>query len=59
MAGAFEFKTNGKAIAIGLTDQQLSPHAGSALFWSWLRPLDWRQRCLVETFFEDKRLERR
>ena len=44
MAGTLEFKSNGKAIAIGFTDQQLSPHAGSALFWGWLRPLDWCQR---------------
>lgn len=44
VAGTFEFKSNGKAIAIGFTDQQLSPHAGSALFWGWLRPLDWCQR---------------
>jgi len=35
------FKSNGKAIAVGFTDQQFSPHAGSALFWAWLRPLDW------------------
>jgi hypothetical protein len=41
VAGTLEFKSNGKAIAIGFTDQQLSPHAGSALFWGWLRPLDW------------------
>jgi hypothetical protein len=40
VAGTFQFKTNGKAIAIGFTDQQLSPHAGSATFWAWLRPLD-------------------
>ncbi len=44
VAGTFEFKSNGKATAIGFTDQQLSPHAGSALFWGWLRPLDWCQR---------------
>jgi hypothetical protein len=44
VAGTFEFKSNGKAIAIGFTEQQLSPHAGSALFWGWLRPLDWCQR---------------
>jgi hypothetical protein len=25
---------------IGFTDQRLSPHAGNALFWAWLRPLD-------------------
>ena len=41
VAGTFEFKSNGQAIAISFTDQQLSPHAGSALFWGWLRPLDW------------------
>jgi len=41
VAGTFEFKSNGKSIAIGFTEQQLSPHAGSALFWAWLRPLDW------------------
>lgn len=44
MAGTLEFRANGKAIALGFTDQQLSPHAGSALFWAWLRPLDWGQR---------------
>ena len=44
VAGTFGFKSNGKATAIGFTDQQLSPHAGSALFWGWLRPLDWCQR---------------
>ena len=42
VAGALEFKSNGKAIAIEFTEQQLSPHAGSAVFWGWLRPLD---RC--------------
>lgn len=43
VAGTFEFKSNGKAIAIGFTEQQLSPHAGSALFWGWLHRLDWRK----------------
>lgn len=43
VAGTFEFKTNGKAIAIGFTEQQLSPHAGSATFWGWVHRLDWRQ----------------
>ncbi len=38
---ALEFKTEGKAIAIGFTDQQLSPHAGSATFWAWLRQRQW------------------
>lgn len=41
VAGTFQFKSNGKAIAIDFTDQQLSPHAGSAIFWAWLRPLNW------------------
>jgi len=44
VANLLEFKAAGKTIAIGFTDQQLSPHAGSALFWGWLRPLDWCQR---------------
>ena len=46
VAGALEFKSNGKAIAITFTDQQLSPHAGRATFWGWLRPLDWAT-CLA------------
>lgn len=41
VAGPLEFKSNGKAIAIEFTEQQLSPHAGSATFWAWLRPRDW------------------
>ena len=44
VAGTLEFKSNGKAIAIGFTDQRLSPPAGSALFWGWLCPLDWAKR---------------
>ena len=42
VAPAFEFKSLGKSIAIGFTDQRLSPHAGSAIFWSWLRKGGWR-----------------
>jgi hypothetical protein len=41
VAGEFEVKTAGKSIAIGFTDQRLSPYAGSATFWSWLRGGDW------------------
>lgn len=41
VAGTFQFKSNGKAIAIGFTGQRLSPHAGSAVFWGWLRPSRW------------------
>lgn len=44
VASALEFKSNGKAIAIEFTEQPLSPHAGSATFWGWLRPLDWCRR---------------
>ena len=43
VAGEFEVKTDGKSIAIGFTDQRLSQHAGSATFWSWLRPLGWNK----------------
>jgi hypothetical protein len=39
VAETLEFISNGKAIAIEFTGQQLSPHAGSATFWGWLRPL--------------------
>ena len=40
VAGTWEFKSNGKAIAIEFTEQQLSPHAGSAVFWGWLHQKD-------------------
>jgi len=43
VAGEFEVKGAGKSIQIGFTDQRLSPHAGSATFWSWLRPLGWNK----------------
>ena len=44
VAGTFEFKSNGKAIALAFTEPRLSPPAGSATLWGWLRPLDWGQR---------------
>ena len=44
VAKTLEFKSNGQAIAIGFTQQRLSPHAGSAAFWGWLRPLNWCQQ---------------
>jgi hypothetical protein len=28
-------------MAVEFTDQQLSPHAGSAVFWGWLHPSGW------------------
>ena len=43
VAGEFEVKGADKSITIGFTDQRLSPHAGSATFWSWLRPLGWHK----------------
>ena len=46
VAEAFEIKTPGKSIAIGFTDQRLSPHAGSAIFWGWLR----RKRLAGEAY---------
>src|SRR5947207_147918 len=41
VAQSLEFKTDDKAIAIQFTNQRLSPHAGSATFWGWLRTRDW------------------
>jgi len=41
VAGEFNFKCGGKAIAVAFTDQRLSPHAGSATFWGWLHPSGW------------------
>ncbi len=43
MAGEFNFKSGGKAIAVEFTDQRLSAHAGSATFWGWLHPSGWVQ----------------
>lgn len=43
VAEGFEFKSDGKAIAVGFTDQKLSAHAGSATFWAWLHGTDWRR----------------
>src|SRR5262249_13711128 len=41
VAEELEFKSCGKSIAIGFTNQRLSPHAGSAMFWGWLRGKEW------------------
>ena len=46
VAGEFEIKSSGKAIQIGFTDQRLSAHAGSAVFWGWLRRLDWKEKLM-------------
>jgi len=44
VAPTFELKTGAKAIAIGFTNQRLSPHCGSATFWGWLRSRGWVER---------------
>lgn len=41
VAGGFNFKSGNKTIAVGFSDQRLSPHAGSATFWGWLHPSGW------------------
>jgi len=41
VAPGFNFKSGGKAIAVEFTERQLSPHAGSAVFWGWLHPSGW------------------
>jgi hypothetical protein len=48
-AGKIQFQSAGQSIQIEFTDQQLSPHAGTALFWSFLHKSGWRElvaRCL-------------
>lgn len=41
VAQPLELKIDNKAIAIQFTNQRLTPHAGSATFWGWLRSRDW------------------
>jgi hypothetical protein len=41
VAGPIEVKWGGQSIQIDFTDQQLSPHAGSATFWAFLRQSGW------------------
>lgn len=41
VADGFEFKSGGKAISVGFTEQKLSAHAGSATFWAWLHSVRW------------------
>lgn len=47
VAEGFEFKAGGKSIAVTFTEQQLSAHAGSSVFWAWLHGSDWG-RMLAE-----------
>jgi hypothetical protein len=44
VAERFEFKSAGKSIAVEFTDQKLSAHAGSAVFWGWLHGAGWREK---------------
>ena len=37
VAAPIQFKTGSKSIQIAFTDQQLSPHAGTATFWAFVR----------------------
>ena len=49
VAGNIKFQSAGQSIQIGFTDQQLSPHAGTATFWAFLRQSGWielLERCL-------------
>jgi hypothetical protein len=49
VAGNIQFQTGGQSIEIGFTDQRLSPHAGTASFWAFLRQSGWialLERCL-------------
>src|SRR5450759_1151504 len=49
VAGKIKFQSAGQSIPIEFTDQQLSPHAGTATFWSFLHQSGWRElvaQCL-------------
>ena len=49
VAEKIEFESAGQSIQIEFTDQQLSPHAGTATFWSFVHETGWRElvaRCL-------------
>ena len=49
VAEKIKFQTAGQSIQIEFTDQQLSPHAGTATFWSFLHQSGWGElveRCL-------------
>ena len=43
VAEGFEFKVGTKSIAVGVTEQKLSAHAGSATFWAWLHGTRWQE----------------
>jgi Transposase DDE domain group 1 len=41
VADSIKFKSAGQSIEIAFTDQKLSPHAGTATFWAFLRQSGW------------------
>ena len=41
VAPKIQFQSAHKSIQIGFTDQKLSPHAGTATFWSFLHGSGW------------------
>jgi len=41
VASPIQFESGGQSIQIEFTDQQLSPHAGTATFWAFLRQSGW------------------
>lgn len=43
VADKIEFEIAGQSIQIEFTDQKLSPHAGTATFWSFLHRSGWRE----------------
>lgn len=43
VAGKIQFQSAGQSIQIEFTDQQLSAHAGTATFWSFLHESGWRE----------------
>lgn len=49
VAAKIKFQSAGQSIQIEFTDRQLSPHAGTATFWSFLHQSGWRElvtQCL-------------
>jgi len=49
VASKIEFESAGKSIQIDFTDQKLSPHAGTATFWSFVHGSGWiglLEKCL-------------
>ena len=55
VAEKIQCQSAGQSIQIEFTEQQLSPHAGTATFWSSVHESGWRE--LVEKRGEEKRGE--